>query len=115
MKTTFFAMCAPCASEGFDESAINEEVGPGDIACATAREDQGEVGDLGGLGESSRRESALAGDHLVAGGVEVDAETAGGCRCDAVLSQPQLRGHRPRADGVEADALRPELLRERLR
>ena len=40
------------------QSAVDEEVGTGDVAGAVAREQQDEVGDLFGLGEASGGEAA---------------------------------------------------------
>jgi len=43
----------PAASDGLDETAVNGEIGAGDVGCAGAGEVHDEVGDLVRAGESA--------------------------------------------------------------
>ena len=99
-------------SPGGDESAVDDEVGAGEVAGVVAGQQHDKVGHLFGVSETPR--------HRVCGGLFGDipgfaAACAGHRRGDAVLAEPQRGGDRSRTDGVDADASRANVLGERLR
>src|SRR5262245_47078650 len=109
MKTT--GLDIGFLSEGGDQAAVDDEVGPGDVRRAVAGEHEHEVPDLVGAGEPA--------GHALRGDPGPDVRRLGptglgdGGR-DAVAAEPQVRLDRTWADGVDPDPARPELLRQRL-
>ena len=85
-------------SQGGKESAVDDEVGAGDVGCSVAGQQYDEVGHLFGAVHPPRHRisGGLIGDIL-----GVAAAGAGNCRGDAVLAEPQLGGDRPWTDCVD--------------
>src|SRR4029077_3203430 len=91
--------------QGGEQAAVDDVVGAGHVAGPVAGQEQDHVGDLGGPGEA-------AGDHLAGGpALDVFGGGAGGVADglrDSAGAEPQVGGHGTGADGVDADAVRPE-------
>src|SRR5690348_4096575 len=92
---------------GGDQPAVDSEVGPGDVGGAVAGQHQHQVGDL-------LRAAEPPGDALTRGAAG-DVLGLGTGRAayrlrDPVLAQPQVGGHRARADRVDPDAPGPYFL-----
>jgi hypothetical protein len=101
----------PLSSSQGDDSAIDDEVGAGDVAGAVAGQQHDQDSHLFGTGEPSRYR---AGGSLFGGISGFDAAGAGDRLGDTVLAEPQRRRDRPRTDRVDADASRAYLLGQRL-
>src|SRR6478736_6063678 len=94
-------------SEGGGEPTVDGDVGAGDVPRGIAGEESDEAGDLVGLREAS----GDAGGGRACGDVRGVGATSGGDGVgDPALAQPQIRGDRTWADGVDPDAEGPDLL-----
>src|ERR1700733_108607 len=97
-----------------DQATVDEVVDSGDVSGPVGGQERDQRGDLFRGGEATGGEPADAGDDRLAGGLRVDAGRLGHRLGHAVLAQPEVGGDRARRDGVDADAVRAELLGEGL-
>jgi hypothetical protein len=103
------------AADRLEEPAVDHELGAGRTRRAGRGQEDHGIGDLLRLDEPSGRElhhlRRQCGQRALAIRARLRREHVG----DAARVGPPGREHRARADPVHADAVHPELLRERLR
>src|SRR5215218_301151 len=104
--STFAADIERPASEGLDQAAVDDEVGPGHVAGAVPGQQHDEVGDLLRLGEAAggRSSRLLGGDVL-----RIAALRRGHRGGYAVVAQPEAGRDGAGADRVDPDPARADL------
>src|SRR6266568_3276763 len=108
------ASCVSWPSGCLDQAAVDEVVAAGDVGGPAGGQERDQRGDLFWGSEPAGGEAADPGDDRLAGGIGVYSGGPGYRRGHAVLAEPQVGGHRAGGDGVDADAVRAELLGEGL-
>src|SRR3954451_652148 len=102
-------------SSRLDQAAVDHVVGASHVRGPLGREHDDQRRELLRGREAAAGNPTHARNDALAGGIGIDTHHLPDCRCDAFRAEPEVRRDRPWRDRVDADAARPELLRERLR